>query len=372
MAARLPAEAGLRGHDRVFLRAPRLAVVAACAALAACASVGPPTIARDRIDYDAAITTSWKRAMLLNMVKLRYGDTPMFLDVSSVINSYTLEGQATASAGWLSSGGPTTWSLSGNGHYADKPTITYNPLLGERFTRSLMTPVQPALVVSLIQSGWAADTVMNLMVSSANGVYNRFGGGARARGADPEWSVVTGAMRRIQASAAVGLRIESESGRELTVLVLHRNNETPEIRDDVRTLRGALGIRADATDIRVVYGSVPKGDAEIALVTRSMLEILIDLASAIEAPADDVAQGIVPAPRRFDTDAKTAYKPLIHIVSGDTAPDHAFVAVPYHGHWFWIDERDYASKGLFSFVMIIFSLMDSGPKGTPLITVPVS
>ena len=32
--------------------------------------------------------------MLLNMVKLRYGDTPVFLDVASVINSYEVSGTA--------------------------------------------------------------------------------------------------------------------------------------------------------------------------------------------------------------------------------------------------------------------------------------
>ena len=29
--------------------------------------------------------------MLLNLVKLRYGDAPVFLDMSSVINQYTVE-----------------------------------------------------------------------------------------------------------------------------------------------------------------------------------------------------------------------------------------------------------------------------------------
>ncbi|HZZ94617.1 MAG TPA: hypothetical protein VFE23_18785 [Usitatibacter sp.] len=344
----------------------------AAAWLAGCASVGPSTIARDRVDYDHAITTSWKRTMLLNMVKLRYGDTPMFLDVSSIINSYTVEGQVTAGGTWTSGSAPTVSAATGFAHYIDRPTITYSPLLGERFTRSLMTPLQPAVVVSLIQSGWAADSVMRMMVSSANGVYNRFGGGARARGADPEWSTVTGAMRRIQASAAVGMRIQNDDGRELTVLVLHRNEETPEIRDEMRALRGALGIRTDATEIRVVYGSVPKTDSELALVTRSMLEILIDLASAIEVPQDDVAQGIVPAVPRFESDGAAGYRPLIRIHSGDAAPAQPFVSIEYHGHWFWIDETDYPSKGVFSFVMMIFSLMDTAPKGQPLVTVPVS
>ena len=348
-----------------------ITISVAAVALCACASLGPPSIARDRIDYDHAITTSWKRAMLLNMVKLRYGDTPMFLDVASIINSYTIEGQVNAGGSWLSGGGPTASSLSGFAHYADKPTITYNPLLGERFTRSMMTPLQPGVVVSLIQSGWSADAVMRMMVSSANGVNNRFGGGNRARGADPEFAVITGAMKRIQASAAVGLRVDKGPGQDLTVLVLHRRHESPELKQDVRMLRSALGIREDAKEIRVVYASVPRNDQELALVTRSMLEILVDLSSYIDVPEEDVRQGKVSPVRHFDNDDSEGYAPLIRVHSAERAPDDAFVSVQYHGHWFWIDERDYPSKGIFSFVMMIFSLMDSAPpRGQPIVTVP--
>jgi hypothetical protein len=112
-------------------------------------------------------------------------------------------------------------------------------------------------------------------------------------------------------------------------------------------------------------------DTELAFVTRSMLEILVDLASSIEAPPDDVAQGIVPPPKRFDTDDAEGYQPLIRIHSGAKAPQLPFVSVQYHGHWFWIDERDYQSKGIFSFVMMIFSLMDTAaPRGQPIVTIP--
>jgi hypothetical protein len=346
------------------------AAILAAASLAGCASLGPPTIARDRIDYDHAITASWKRAMLLNMVKLRYGDTPMFLDVASIINSYTIEGQVNAGAAWPGSS-PASSSVSGLAHYADKPTITYNPLLGERFTRSLMTPLQPAVVVSLIQSGWSADTVMRLMVSSANGVYNRFGGGNRARGADPEFAVVTGAMKRIQGSAAVGLRVDRTPAGDLTVLVLHRRHMPEEIAGDIKALRGALGIRENASEIRVVYASVPRDDQELALITRSMLEILVDLSSTIEVPQGDVARGAVTPVRHFENDDTEGYEPLIRVRSGAAAPDDAFVSIQYRGTWFWIDDGDYASKGIFSFVMMIFSLMDTAaPRGQPIVTVP--
>jgi hypothetical protein len=340
-------------------------------AVSGCASMGPPTIARDRFDYDHAITTSWQRMMLLNLVKMRYGDTPMFLDVASIINSYTLEAQVNLGATWSSPTGADTTTLGGTGHYADKPTITYNPLLGERFTRSLMTPIPPGVVVSLIQSGWAAEAVMQLMVSSVNGVQNRFGAGGRARGADPEFGKISAILRRIQASGAVGFRVEKTRDREWAVMTLHRKNITPELLEEIRTLRDLLGIRPDGTDIRVVYGSAPQSDEELAMVTRSFLEILLDTGASIDVPETHVGDGSVIRTAVFDTDAAVGYKPMIRIRSGRDKPDNAFVSIPYRDHWFWIDDRDFRSKQTFSFLMIIFSLTDTGPaRGAPIITIP--
>ena len=339
--------------------------------LAGCASIGPPTIARDRLDYDHAVTTSWKRMMLLNLVKLRYGDTPMFLDVASIINSYALEAQVNLGATWAASPGWDTGTLGGSGHYADKPTITYNPLLGERFTRSLMTPIPPGVVLSLIQSGWAADAVLQMMVSSVNGVQNRFGGGARARAAEPEFQKIGATLRRIQSSGVVGMRVDKTKEHEWAVMTLHRKNVTPELREDIRTLRGLLGIREDAKDIRVVYGSAPQNDEELAMVTRSFLEILIDTAASIEVPDTHVGDGSVARTAVFDTDAAVGYQPMIRIRSGRDKPDNAFVSIPYGDHWYWIENRDYRSKQVFTFLMIIFSLTDAGPaKGQPIVTIP--
>lgn len=349
---------------------PALLLLAAFTA--GCSSIGPGTIARDRFDYDSAVGMSWKRTMLLNLVKLRHGDTPMFLDVASITNSYTLESQVTVGGALEAGFEPVnTYTLGGTGHYADKPTITYNPLLGERFTRSLMTPISPGVVLSLIQSGWAADTTMEMLVSSANGVQNRFGGGARARGADPEFHEVCERLRRIQASGAVGMRLDKTPDHEETVLLLQRKNMTPELQEDSRVVRGILGIRQDAKEIRVVYGSAPRSDRELALVTRSLLEILIDVASSIEVPDSQVAAGSVSKTKVFDTDAIVGYRPLIQIRSAHGNPDHAFVSVPYESYWYWIDNHDYRSKSIFSFLMIIFSLTDTGPvKGQPIITIP--
>ena len=65
-----------------------------------CASIGPGTVTRDRFDYVTAISDSWKSQMLFNLVKLRYGDAPVFLDVASVINQYLVEGAVGFSGNW--------------------------------------------------------------------------------------------------------------------------------------------------------------------------------------------------------------------------------------------------------------------------------
>ena len=115
------------------------AVLLVCAG---CTSIGPGTVARDRFDYSTAISDSWKRQILLNIVKVRYVDPPIFVDVGQIVSGYTLEYGASA-GGTLTSGADAV-TLGGAAKYTDRPTITYVPLTGHQFQRALMTPLPPA------------------------------------------------------------------------------------------------------------------------------------------------------------------------------------------------------------------------------------
>ena len=63
----------------------------------ACRLAGPGQVPQDQFDYNAAIARSAHEQLLLNLVRLRYHETPVFLTVASVISS-------PAPARWASSG----------------------------------------------------------------------------------------------------------------------------------------------------------------------------------------------------------------------------------------------------------------------------
>jgi hypothetical protein len=342
-------------------------------AVPGCVSIGPHTVVRDRFDYISTIGDSWKEQMLLNTVKLRYGDAPVFLDVASVISQYQLAAQVNLGFTWVD---PVTTvatnskSVGGAAQYAERPTITYLPLSGEKFARSLMKPLPPTGILSLIQAGYPIDLALRICVGTVNGIRNHYGGAARARHADPEFYPLIQRLKRIQDSGAIGLRVQKTNEME-GVLMSFRGKVEPSVQQDILWVRKTLGLDPAASDIRIVYGSVARDDKELALLTRSILEIIIDLASYIEVPTAHVEEKKVNPTMSEDTVQGMPVPPLIRIHSSTDKPANAFIAVPYRHYWFWIDDNDFQSKALFSFLLFIFSLTETGGKeGVPIITVP--
>ena len=341
-------------------------------ALFGCAGIGAPTVPRDRFDYTAAISDSWKNQMLFNMVKIRYGDAPVFMDVSSVISQYQVGGAVNLGATINYPPTSTSGNLGWAGTYVERPTITYTPVMGDKFARSMMSPVPPPAILSMIQAGYPVDLVFRLLVQEINGVRNRFGGEARAQSAEPEFYSLIEKMRMIQSYGAIGMRFTKKEKEEATFMVM-RGERDPAIEALSAEVRKILGLNPHAKEFNVVYGAVSRNDQEIAILTRSVLEVLIDLSADIEVPAAHVEEKRV-SPTFVEEVAKGGkILPLIRIHSSSEKHKDAFVSIQYRDTYFWIDDRDLRSKKLFSFLMFIFTLVETGEKGTaPIVTVPTN
>jgi hypothetical protein len=339
------------------------ALLGGLALVAGCASVPPGRINADRMDYGQAIVESWKRQTLLNVVRLRYGDAPVFLDVASVINSYSLTGKANAAASLPSATDPNVFSFGAEGTWSNTPTVTYQPLLGDRFTRSMLHPVPPTAVFQMLQAGWTAELVMTTVLNSINGLRNDSFGGV----GDPGFSEVVEAITRIQRTGGLGVRVETRRDGSAVILVLRHAEADAARRDDLRRIRELLKLDDAATEVEITYGLLPRSNHEVAMLTRSMMEIMLNLGIGVDLPAAHVADGRA-LPWR---DKAGANEVPVEIHSGPAAPANTYSAVPYRDSWYWIEDTDIRSKRTFTFLMILFSLAETGqPAAAPVVTVP--
>jgi len=349
--------------------------------MAACSSIGPGAVPRDRVDYVNAIGTSWERETLLNIVKLRYGHAPIFFSVTQVVTGYQFQSTLTGSL-VASNFTPVTniYGLAGTataqGQYTDRPTVIYTPLTGVDFLQKLMTPIPPSAVLFVLQAGYDAAILMPIMLDSINGINNQSRRGIEKRrpaSPDPRFNRVAQLIRGLQLSKALQVRIERPKDGNETDLVTFATTKDPQAESERQALRSLLGLNPRLQRFRVYYGGYSGKDDEIAMMTRSMLEVMLELAHGVRVPESDVTEGRA-APGQAEGQAgDTEGTTDVNILSGNGAPSDASIAVQYNGHWFWIADTDFRSKSIFGTVMMLFSISDIGAKANgTIVTIPAN
>jgi hypothetical protein len=301
--------------------------------------------------------------MLLNVVRIRYADAPVFMDVTSVINSYSLSGSVSAGALLRSEGG-NDFPLGASSSFANTPTVTYQPLTGDSFTKSLLRPIPPVALFQMLQTGWSAEMLLRISVRTINGLKNASRGGA----ADPRFDQLIAAVSRLQEAGGLNIRIEQAKDGEAAVFALPipPTGTTSADRAEVQRL---LGLEAGATDYSLVFGLTPRSPTEIAVLTRSMIEIMVEYGVGIDVPDAERTEGRVTGGALAAGGAPPFQ--LVHVLSGPSAPADAYAAVPYRGRWYWVADQDLTSKMRFTLLMILTSLAGTGVAPvTPVITVP--
>jgi len=332
--------------------------------LTSCSHLGPGTVSTDRFDYSTAIANSWKQQTLLNIVKLRYLDLPVFVDVASIVSGYSMETSLSGGQSWPDD----VISLGGSAKFTDRPTLTYVPMTGEKFLRGMITPIEPKNIFFMLQAGYAADFILALTVESLNGVRNRSATAGSMREADPEFIRALELLRDVQAAGAVGMRVEESKDKKQTAVLFFRRDDIPqEIVDKATEIRKLLKLPVNQQKLVLTYSPMHGEDNELAVNSRSLLQIMGAFATYIEVPEAHLKdQSAVPS---FENSKNN--KPAVKIHSGRIKPLDTYASVFYRGHWFWIENNDWRTKRALTAVMFFFTLADTGtPDKLPLITIP--
>lgn len=334
--------------------------------LGACTGVGPRAISVEHADYNDVLVRTADEQLLRNLVRLRYRDRPLFLEVSSITSQIVVGGSAGISGNPGADDPEATFGVETGISYEEQPVITYQPLSGSEFMTRFMLPVRLETLVQLSQSGWSIERILRICVQSMNGLPNAPTAAGPTPATAPEFSRFADAaalLRRLQVRGALhaGFGASSESMEP----ILHITEASPE-------LRSALGINGPYT--RLVRGLGASAPDTLSVQTRSLNGMLHYLSHGVDIPPDHHARGLVTrtlhAGSAFNWSAVT--RGLLHVRSGTAQPQGAAVSIAFRDHWFWIADNDLDSKSTFSFLAQLLALQsEAGEAPEPMLTIPL-
>ena len=147
------------------------------------------------------------------------------------------------------------------------------------------------------------------------------------------------------------------------------NRQAGAIAGKTAEIRRLLGLPEGQEKFVLTYSPVRGGEGELAVSSRSMLQVMSAFASYMDAPEAHVRDGSVVAAQAGPGPQERPEG--VRIRSGKDRPPDAFAAVKYRDHWYWIDNGNLLAKRALTAVMYFFTLADTGDSGRlPLITIP--
>jgi len=345
--------------------------------LAGCAQHGPDLVKAGRNDYNNVLVQTEKEERLLNLVRLRYADSPMMLQVSSVSTSFTWSQSASAEAfKFEPSSSDSNVGARGNLAYSERPTVTYTPLGGKNFVQNLLKPVDLNSLLLLGGSGWSIERLIRVMVNRVNGLPNA----QEASGPTPltapsyeEFIRVAKLLRILQVRDALTGGYRNVDGMQIPAVRIERSALDS---DEVHELYRLLGLKAGSEIIGLDdRGRLQRSDT-IGFELRPLISIMFFLSHAVEIPQRDQAAGRVTVTRDGDGqpfDWSRITRDLLVIKSQTEPPVNAAVAVQYRGSWFYIDDSDMNSKYTFMLLGALTALQAGQIESVgPLLTLPVT
>ncbi len=332
--------------------------------LTGCAYHGPDALRMTRPEYNMVIQQTNDQELLLNLVRLKYRDTPYFLNVEKVVSSLEYSRGLSASA-TLVERGADSFGLSGAFAFVEKPTLFYAPLEGEKFVRQMMTPLPLDTLILLANSGWSVERVFAVTLQEMNGSKNAPTASGPTPSREPEFRDFRAALKHLRALQVRKLvelgRVPDGSGLELRFAPAAASDP------DARAFKTRLRLDPSLDRYHLIPGIGGSGGDRIAIATRSLIATMNYLSQGVEAPPVDLAAGRVTqtldgGDQPFDWQAMLSG--IFRVQPSAQQPSDAAVAVRYRNTWFQIPDNDLDSKATFALLSQLLSLQGGLTPGT--------
>jgi hypothetical protein len=358
-------------------------VLSGCVSLCGCFSLGTTRLYEDQLGYSRALGDAEKSDTLLNVVRIRYGDTPIMLQATQVISGYQLQRSVSGSFDAFPAANPSTFlNGSTSAQLQQSPTFTFQPLSGAQFAQSFIRPISPAELLPLATGSLPIDVLFRLCVQSINGLSNAVALTQTGAEGSADFFLLLQDLRRLQIAGLLSIRHERDASpagtRDVSTASTHGGSDPGHVYFFVTTTKDPgllateneakrlLGLAPDKTEAEVVYGHSPK-PGQVAVLSRSMLGVLAQLGIQIDVPPGDVARHLT-----FPTVGNIGLerRPVVVVHSGAVAPADVFTSVQYRGTWFWIAADDFDSKLAFTIVQILLALSRTENAPGAILTIP--
>ena len=384
----------------------RVVAAVLCLVVCGCARLGSSKFYEDQLGYSRALGDGEKSATLLNVVRIRYGDSPTFLEPTQVISGYQLQRSVTGGFEAFPAANPSTFLSGGaTAQLQESPTFTFQPLSGEQFAQSFVRPLASSDLLPLAMSGLPIDVLFRLGVQSVNEYSNAVALSQTGAAGSPQFFRLLYDLRQLQIAGLLNIRLSAMhmtdgveappvptsrpdasaplpppppppqrsnglhgvSGLPPYVYLSFTATSDPALANLANEAKGYLHVPAHATEAEIVYGRAP-GEGQVGIITRSVLGVMSQLAIEMNVPPEDIARhrtlptvGTVGPERRA----------VVIIHCGRSAPSNAFASVKYSDNrFFWIDDEDFDSKLAFTVLRILLELARSSNSPGALVSVP--
>jgi hypothetical protein len=394
---------------------------------------GPKTLEKTHGRYAASVQKVEEEQLLLQIVRLRYNESALGLDITSIAAQYELSAGAEARpffgtpnpAGNIFRTFPMILpdlNVSGS----NRPTVSMAPLDDGSSVRRFFTPITLETLVFLTQTSWPVSTIMRLWVERLNGVPNAVLASGPARSEAPDFERFLRIAELLQAiqdrelaavrteerlvevsglfsaeavtpAAAVeaaknGLEYRPRDDGQAWVLVRKERRLVVEVSPGVESapelveMAGLLNLIPARRRYEIVVAGRGTPDplkfpippsAELRVIPRSTAQVMFYLANGVEVPSEHMAAGLVvpvvgPGGEPFDPQSVTRGVFTVHSCRGHKPPPTAYAAVHYRGYWYYIDDRDGDTKATFA-LMFNLSRLDFARQhiGGPALTLPI-